>query len=358
MLQPKDLFEGIPPEIVPNLVRVPNDKFWVFPIQKYSEIVKKQIDKSRKIPTNSKSYLKALVDFANDKIDEKTLKSVYEYSNKEIPEKKIVTDFGEILGPFFAIKFLKTRKVFDVVFPTRQNYEVFDFFIKNEHHYGFSSKALTGGSNTLAPKLVMERLQKMKNNSEFRNYEKEINVIENLTNYSMYEGVVIAFGDLISENFSAKGFKITPTELRKMFSGVNFKQDSLKIEKNKESKITDLNLSNVAAYSNFLNKFIVDSTQISNVEKQNFQTGKKSYTSTNVVYGMIKFIASSNFDFDYIMRHAFQDLNIVKMNIKGGVPTFVMQSTVDAENTVTNDNYVFRSKAAFDRVKDKLGIQL
>jgi hypothetical protein len=35
-----------------------------------------------------------------------------------------------------------------------------------------------------------------------------------------------------------------------------------------------------------------------------------------------------------------------------------MQSTVPADKTVTSNNYAFRSKAAFDRVKDKPGIQL
>jgi hypothetical protein len=94
------------------------------------------------------------------------------------------------------------------------------------------------------------------------------------------------------------------------------------------------------------------------MEKKAFQSGKKTYTSTNVVYGMIKFIASSDFDFDYIMRQTFQDLNIVKMGMKNGVPVFRMQSTVEAEDTETNRSYAFRSKAAFDRVKDKLGIQL
>ena len=358
MLQPGDLFDGLATEDVPTLVRAKNDKFWVFPIKKYSEILKTQIDKSKKIPKNSKAYLKGLVDFMDGKIDDKTLKNLYINSGKEIQEKKIITDFGEVLGPYFAIKFLKSRNVHNIVFPVRQNYEIFDFFIKNEHHYGFSSKALTGGSNTLAPKLIMERLDSMKSHQEFRKYGKEIKVVENLTKYSMYEGVVIAFGDLISENSTAKGFDISASELQKMFSGVNFQQDAAKIEKNKDAKITDISLSKVSPYAAFLNKFVIESTQVPPKEKKEFQSGKKSYTSTNVVYGMIKFIASSDFDFDFIMRQTFQDLNIVKMGMKDGVPIFKMQSTVEAEDTVTNQNYVFRSKAAFDRVKDKLGIQL
>jgi hypothetical protein len=292
------------------------------------------------------------------KISADNVKKLYNNSGKEIPEKKIITDFGEVLGPYFALKFLKSRNVHNIVFPVRQNYEIFDFFVKNEHHYGFSSKALTGGSNTLAPKLIMERLDKMKSDQEFRKYQKEIKVVENLTKYSMFEGVVVAFGDLISENSTAKGFDIPPMELKKMFTGVNFKDDAEKIEKNKEAKITEINLSKATSYTNFLNKFVIESTQVPAPEKKKFQTGKLAYTSTNVVYGMIKFIASSDFDFDFIMRQTFQDLNIVKMGMKDGVPIFKMQSTVEAEDTQVNPKYVFRSKAAFDRVKDKLGIQL
>jgi hypothetical protein len=58
------------------------------------------------------------------------------------------------------------------------------------------------------------------------------------------------------------------------------------------------------------------------------------------------------------MRSCFQDLNIVKLGMRNGVPQWAMQSTVPADKTVTSNNYAFRSKAAFDRVKDKPGIQL
>ncbi len=358
MLQPGNLFGGLPTEIVTPLVRTSNDKFWVFPVKDYSKILKQQIQKNKDISQKSKIYLIGLVDFMEGKINAAQVKNLYINSGKEIPEKKIITDFGEVLGPYFALDFLKNRDVKNIVFPVRQNYEIFDFFIKNEHHYGFSSKALSGGSNTLAPKLLIERLEKMKKDPEFKKYNKEIIVLENLTNYSMFEGVVIAFSNLISNNNTSKGFDISATEMRKIFANVNFELDSKKIEKNKDKPIVEINLSDAKPYAEFLNRFVVESTQIPMSQKKDFQSGKKPYTTTNVVYGMIKYIASSDFDFNYIMKQAFQDLNIVKMGMKDGVPTFKMQSTVSTEVTVTNNNYVFRSKAAFDRVKDKLGIQL
>ena len=360
MLQPGNLFSTLTPKEIPQLKRVSKDKFWVFPIANYAKIVKQQIEKisNKELSDASKNYLKGLVDFMDNKIKSDQLIKLYENSGKEIPEKKIITDFGEILGPFFAYRFVTKRGVKNITFPTRQNYEIFDFFIQNEHFYGFSSKALTGGSNTLASKLIIERLEEMKKNSDFKKYNKEIEVLKNLTEHAMFEGVIIAFGNLIKNNVNSRGFNIPINELRKMFSGVNFSIDANKIEKNKLKSITEIGLSKPLAYANFLNRFIIESTKVPMSEKKKFQTGKLSYTSTNVVYGMIKFISSSDFDFDYIMRQCFQDLNIVKMGIQKGVPIFKMQSTVEAENTVTNTNYAFRSKAAFDRVNDKLGIQL
>jgi len=375
MLQPGDLFATLPKVDIPQLVRVKNDEFWEIPIKKYSEILKDKIQKSKEIPNKSKPYLKGLIDFMDENIKSSDLKELYTSSGKEIKTTDIIKNFGELLGPYFAIKFLKGRKIVNIVFPVRQNYEVFDFFIKNEHHYGFSSKAASGGTNTLAPKLVVERLDKMSGDSEFKNYQKEIIVLRTLTNHGMYEGIVLAFGELIKNpltknyfttlfskvTFSTMGRQIlTATKMNEMFKGVNFEADSMKFEKNKLKEITEINLSKPKAYAMFLNEFILGSTQkVSDADKKAFLSGKKAYTSTNVVYGLTKFIASTDFDFDYVINAAFQDLNIVKMSMnKDGIPAFKMVATVDAEDTVKGGNYVFRNKASFSRINDKLGLQL
>ena len=216
MLQPGDLFSSITPIEIPQLKRVPKDKFWSFPIKDYGKIVKQQIDKidNKQLSMGSKNYLKGLVDFMEGKINSTQVKNLYNNSGQEIPEKKLITDFGEILGPFFAFNYVVKRGVKNVTFPTRQNYEIFDFFIQNEHYYGFSSKALTGGSNTLAPKLIIERLDAMEKNIDFRNYKKEIEVLKNLTKYAMFEGVIVAFGDLLKNNATARGFDISANELK------------------------------------------------------------------------------------------------------------------------------------------------
>jgi len=360
MFQPTDFFKNYPKSDIPQLVRTPNDKFWIIPISKYPTVVKDGIDKLS-VSLAVKMYLIGLVQFMEGKILAPQVKNFYLNAKSEIDLKAVSAEFGEVLGPFFAMKYLRNRQIDHITFPVRTNYEVFDFFIHNAHYYGFSSKALTGGSNTFAPRLIQERIDKMKTSIQFRNSQKELSVIENLTKYGMFEGVVVAFGDLIKGNVNkAKGFEISQSELRTMFLGVDFASDGKKIEANKDKPLANVGLSNTAAYVEFLNRFIIDSTKVPEAEKRKLKEGKASYTTTNLVYGFIKFISSSDFNFDEIMSHCFQDLNIVKMGINNtdGVPIFKMQATVEAADTVKSDVYTFRSKAAFDRVRDKVGIQL
>ena len=363
MLQPKDLFATLPKVDIPQLVRVKNDEFWEIPIKNYSQILKEKIQKSTKIPDESKPYLKGLIDFMENNIDAKKLENLYINSGEKIKTADIIKNFGELLGPYFAIKFLKGRNIVNIVFPVRQNYEVFDFFIKNEHYYGFSSKAASGGTNTLAPKLVVERLDGMEPDPDFAKYQKEIIVLRTLTNHGMYEGIVLAFGELLKNSSTKSKMNkqiLTTAEMNEMFKDVNFETDSMKFEKNKLKEITKIKLSKPEAYRNFLNKFILKSTQkVSEADKKAFLSGTKAYTSMNVVYGLTKFIASTDFNFDYVINAAFQDLNIVKMSMsKDGVPAFKMVATVDADDTVKGGNYIFRNKASFTRINDKLGLQL
>lgn len=359
MYQPSDFFKNEQKVQIPQLIRTANDTFWVFPISTYAKTVKSGIDKLD-VSTAVKMYLKGLVDYMDGKIQASSVKNFYLNAKSEIDIKTVITEFGEVIGPFFALKYLKGKNIKNITFPVRTNYEIFDFFVQNEYYYGFSSKALTGGSNTFAPKLIYERLDKMQSHRNFKNYQKEITVIENLTKYSMFEGVVMAFGDLIKGNSNkARGFEISQSELKNIFSGVDFSSDSKKIELNKDKPIGNLSLSKPAAYTAFLNKFIIDSTKVPETEKRKLKDGKAHYTTTNIVYGFIKFISSSDFNFEEIMSHCFQDLNIVKMGIDAnGIPVFKMQAMVDADDTVKSDVYTFRSKAAFDRVRDKVGIQL
>jgi hypothetical protein len=358
LLQPGDLFGNLTIKVVPELVRKSDDKFVIIPFSKYAQTVKAQIDKQKEISKMAKAYLKGLVDFVAKPGSSDKLKKLFDNQGDDLKEETVIKDFGEVLGPLFAIKYCKGSNP-EVIFPTRQNYEIYDFFIKTKTQtYGFSSKALKGGSNTLAPKLIVERVQKMKLESKLKKYSTELEVLKCLTQYPMFEGVVMAFASLIKSGYVGKGFNTTSAKLKSMFNGVKFENDAKKLESQKEGKIAKMGLSKPKAYAAFLNNFVLESTKVPDSEKKKLLSGKTSYTSTNVIYGMIKFIASSSFKLDEIMNMCFQDLYIVKMGMKDGVPEFVMQTFIPMKDTVTGNNFAFRSKAGFDRVNDKPGIQL
>jgi hypothetical protein len=358
LLQPGDLFSSLPTKTISELVRKSDDKFVVIAYSKYAQTVKAQIDKQKEISKVAKAYLKGLVDYVSKGGSKDKIQNLFNNQGSDLKEETVVKDFGEVLGPLFAIKYSKGANP-EVIFPTRQNYEVYDFFIRTKTQiYGFSSKALKGGSNTLAPKLITERIEKMKVESRLKKYSTELTVLKALTQYPMFEGVVLAFESLIKAGYVGKGFNTTSTKLKSMFNGVKFAADAKKLETQKEGKIAKMGLSKPKAYAAFLNNFVLESTKVPDAEKKKLLSGKSSYTSTNLIYGMIKFIASTSFKLDEIMKICFHDLYIVKMGIKNGVPEFVMQTFVPMKDTVTGSNFAFRSKAGFDRVNDKPGIQL
>ena len=370
-LQPSSIFINEKSIVIPELARTTNDKFWVLPIGKYEEKLLSKMKNIAGIDKGSRDYLIGLIQYINHDIDEKVLEKLYQKNT--IPVKDIIKNFGEVLGPFYALQVLQKNvrdKMHNVVFPVRSNYELFDFFIKDGIHYGFSSKALVGGSNPLVPRLFIERLKKIKNTSEFKKYNDEIDVLKALTEGGMFSGVVNAFGIIVKSRKKSKSFH--ERDIFSTFRKTNFVKDSMLFERNKDALISTLKLSNVKAYNEFLSSFIFYRISVKNKEKH-FDLMKKDkgswrtgFQSVNVVYGMIKYITSiTDFDFDGLMKKLFPDLYIIKMGINNkGIPLFKLQTTVDAsklfklESFKEGKNYQFRSKAAWDRVNDKLGIQL
>lgn len=366
-LQPSSILEKEKSQVIPQLVRKDNDKFWVIEIKKYADLIKSKIKKFD-IDKGTKDYLIGLVDFMNDDIDEKKLKSLYTYN--KIENSDIVKNFGEILGPFYALKVLNKKvrdKMFNIVFPTKQNYEIFDFFIKDGVHYGFSSKALVGGSNPLVPRLFIERLEMMKKESSLREYSTEITVLKELTDGTMFTGPFKAFSYLMKKKKIAKGFD---RKIFSIFNGIDIESDADLFDRNKDKFISQLKLNskNLVAYDNFLKNYIEDT--ISSKSKTELKTLRKKdsigFITDNVVYGMIKYISSvENFKFDEIMKELFPDLYVIKMGLsKDGVPSWHLQTTVKDDKVfqlksyVLGQEYAFRSKAAWSRVRDKLGVQL
>ncbi|HEY4800549.1 MAG TPA: hypothetical protein VII99_15835, partial [Bacteroidia bacterium] len=245
----------------------------------------------------------------------------------------------------------------EIVFPVRSNYELFDYFLFDGKEYdGYSAKAEGGSSNTLAPGLIDIRVQKLiKEHKVPQQQMLAATVIDLLATKPIYAGMAVSVGLLVSAN----RFPSTITPAAKMaLKKTNLRQDSVSIEGSKMGKLSKTRLSNVNAYKEFMDTFVLPRLKIPETEKKQYASGKKDYTMTNVAYGLGLFLVQVNkenkFDLSPLIHTIFQDLNVVKMGINNmGVPHFTLKNIHEAD-----DKYYFRSKHRWDVVKDKLGVQL
>lgn len=381
MLQPKDILSSYPKKDVPILCLPshPNVKFWVIPIGDYADLLEKQVKKSfAKTPAKMK-YLNMLVGYASGEKGIKADSLQSALKDSKLSPSEVAKDFGELLAPFYGLRYLDKfmskngvkvqkgtirhaygepgKKLNSICFPDAQNYPIFDFFVQNGYYFGFSVKAMTGGSNTLSPTYIAQRVNKLKDSAQKqlkKDYPIEFTVLSVLAEQKTFAGPVIAFGkilDIKGNHFPAI------SEIREIFKKTNFEKDSEIIEKNKEKPLSALKLSDRTAYNKFMNKFIIDATKQDDKEK--YKSGKKEYTPENLVYAFIKYLAMIDYDLQPMLRELFPDLNIIKVDIDNkGVPNFKMVTIIEAKDTILQESFDLRSKAAFNRVNDKLGIQL
>lgn len=381
MLQPKDILASYPKKDVPILCLPshPNVKFWVIPIEEYANLLEKQVKKSfSKSPAKMK-YLNLLIGYASGEkgIKPEVLQSALKDS--KLSPAAVAKDFGELLAPFYGLRYLDKfmtkdgvrvqrgtirhaygepgKKLNSICYPDAQNYPIFDFFVQNGYYFGFSVKAMTGGSNTLSPTYIAQRIKKLKQAAQKelnKNYPIEFTVLSVLAEEKTFAGPVIAFGKILE----IKGNHFPAiSEIRAIFKNTNFDKDAQIIEKNKEKPLSALSLSDRIAYNTFMNKFIIDATK--QEDKEKYKSGKKEYTPENLVYAFIKYLAMIDYDLKPMLRELFPDLNIIKVDIDNkGIPSFKMVTIIEAKNTILQESFDLRSKAAFNRVNDKLGIQL
>ena len=297
MLQPKDILSSYPKKDVPILCLPshPNVKFWIIPIRDYADLLEKQVKKSfAKTPAKMK-YLNMLVGYASGEKGIKADSLQSALKDSKFSPSEVAKDFGELLAPFYGLRYLDKfvskngvkvqkgtirhaygepgKKLNSICFPDAQNYPIFDFFVQNGYYFGFSVKAMTGGSNTLSPTYIAQRVNKLKNSAQEqlkKDYPIEFTVLSVLAEQKTFAGPVIAFGkilDIKGNHFPAI------SEIREIFKKTNFEKDSGIIEKNKEKPLSALKLSDRTAYNKFMNKFIIDATKQDDKEK--YKSGKK-----------------------------------------------------------------------------------
>ena len=159
MLQPKDILASYPKKDVPILCLPshPNVKFWVIPIEEYANLLEKQVKKSfSKSPAKMK-YLNLLIGYASGEkgIKPEVLQSALKDS--KLSPAAVAKDFGELLAPFYGLRYLDKfmtkdgvrvqrgtirhaygepgKKLNSICYPDAQNYPIFDFFVQNGYSF-------------------------------------------------------------------------------------------------------------------------------------------------------------------------------------------------------------------------------
>lgn len=119
-----------------------------------------------KLPKELGLYVDLVIDYLNDgKVSADDLKKALSKPSVTAYKRKILTDFGETLGPLGIVKF-KLFKGADnkclIRYPTRQNEGMYDYMMSfngGKSWNKISAKAKTGKSNTVKPGDILNLLE-------------------------------------------------------------------------------------------------------------------------------------------------------------------------------------------------------
>lgn len=157
-----------------------------------------------KLPKDLGFYLDLVIGYLNnEKVSSDDLKKALSKPSVQIYKRKILTDFGETLGPLGIVRF----KLFDgkeggvkIQYPTRQNEGMYDYMMSfngGNSWNKLSAKAKTGKSNTVKPADILKLLEGSKIPPQLKTAYEFIKLIaENTTN----EGSQIAMEYLQSKS--------------------------------------------------------------------------------------------------------------------------------------------------------------
>jgi len=144
-----------------------------------------------KMPGDISLYLSLIVSYLNgEKVTSDNLKSVSKKTAVMTYKRKILTDFGETLGPLGIVKFqlfgAVTPRNIRIQYPTRQNEGMYDYMISfngGKNWRKISAKAKTGKSNTVKPSDILKLLDGADIPQNLKTAKKFLEIIaENSTN--------------------------------------------------------------------------------------------------------------------------------------------------------------------------------
>ena len=348
LISPAELFKAQLPRAkdIPTLKRNEKDKFILFQTREFASTTIAALRSTKGLKLGYRQYLIDLVNYVNGTLKSAVLEASFKAHRPDINLEETIKYFGEVVG---ALHVAKKYSASQICYPVRSNYELFDYFLSNNKGgwKGYSAKALSGGSNTLAPKLIADRIEKAKIPAK----DTGAQVLLLLANAPTFQGTVEAVGLLVKARIYPATMASDKT-LQAEFGKIAWERDAVLIEKAKNTPIRKLGVSRPLAYESFLTRHVVPRmrNKVPSVEK---------FTATNLVYGLLAmYVADTSkegrFNVTPLISKLFPDLNIVKMGIgSNGVPVFHLTNRGESTDAVT-----LRSKARWEKIKDKLGVQL
>jgi hypothetical protein len=141
-----------------------------------------------KLPKELGLYVDLVVDYLNDgKVSADDLKKALAKPSVTAYKRKILTDFGETLGPLGIVKF-KLFKGADnkclIRYPTKQNEGMYDYMMSfngGKSWNKISAKAKTGKSNTVKPGDILNLLEDAAIPSQLKTAHEFVKLISNNT---------------------------------------------------------------------------------------------------------------------------------------------------------------------------------
>lgn len=299
-----------------------------YPIEKYTKLIKDNINERKDLTPEIKTYLTALIDHSIGKVKDQQLASIYKKVQSDLPLNDIKKDFGEVIGPIaihnqslFNGKGIRLSNQIKVEVPLRPNEPLMDYaIIDGSKTYVISAKS-GETTNVVKPKDILDLLAKNPAKNKKWSKTKEYNVLKILSENSTLIGPIKAVGYM------------SPNLIKESAVGSDEKSFSI---------------SSVAGFIN----------------SNDYLKAKKKPTLNEIMYECEKHIrdksVSGELDINSIFADAISGSVIyVKFDINSiGIGEWSVIVSDDIKQVKSGKKAFLRTKNGYTRAADKMGVQI
>ena len=332
----KSVYEGF---FKPQRFGVDNQEYT---LDGYIESLRQSILTRPDITGELEDYLLSLVQYA---VTNSSIGSFESSDLLKLPLNNIRNDFGECLGPIYAIKRgltqysslgvnSSTAKIF---IPSRSNEPLLDYYIITPtKSIKISAKSSGVSSNTLKVSSIIPLVEQNSSLSSQLSNSKEYNLMKIINNYSMLQGPIqsAAYLGFISDsasnsvsNLQGSNYIPNPSLFANLIQSDPRLLPILRSNKNDFSRIK------------------ITVSQI-------------SYACDRMVVAYSKQPTHSSKFSDIVKKALSDEMFFIHLSLSSGIPSFSVRRAQGVAGQVNIANLHLRSKNGYDYQKDKLGFRV